>query len=349
MNQNAVRFGIVGAGAIAQSYALAFESCSMAQVAAGVDARSDAAAALAERLKCKSFTSHSEMAKKSELDAVLICTPPNTHADLCVEFLERGIAVLCEKPLSIDVPSAQGMIETSRRTGVKMTMASKFRFVQDVVLAKALLTSGILGDIVLIENVFTSRVNMTKRWNSDPGISGGGVLIDNGTHSVDLIRFFLGPLAEIHVVEGKRARDLPVEETVHVFVRSTSGVLGTVDLSWSINKEIESYLRIYGSEGTISVGWKDSRFLLSGSRDWHVFGKGYDKVQAFRSQIENFACALRGEEPLLLSLEDAMASVQVIEAAYASLRDSHWVPIPFPGSSRTSVTNPAPKSAQPAA
>ena len=89
--------------------------------------------------------------------------------------------------------------------------------------------------------------------------------------------------------------------------------------------------------------------MLSGSRDWHVFGKGYDKVQAFRSQIENFACALRGEEPLLLSLEDAMASVQVIEAAYASLRDSHWVPIPFPGSSRTSVTNPAPKSAQPAA
>ncbi len=349
MNQNAVRFGIVGAGAIAQSYALAFESCSMAQVAAVVDARPDAAAALAERLKCKSFTSHSEMAEKSELDAVLICTPPNTHADLCVEFLERGIAVLCEKPLSIDVPSAQRMIETSRRTGIKMTMASKFRFVQDVVLAKALLTSGILSDIVLIENVFTSRVNMTKRWNSDPGISGGGVLIDNGTHSVDLIRFFLGPLAEIHVVEGKRARDLPVEETVHVFVRSTSGVLGTVDLSWSINKEIESYLRIYGSEGTISVGWKDSRFLLSGSRDWHVFGKGYDKVQAFRSQIENFACALRGEEPLLLSLEDAMASVQVIEAAYASLRDSHWVPIPFPGSSRTSVTNPAPKSAQPAA
>jgi len=79
-----------------------------AQVAAVVDARPDAAAALAERLKCKSFTSHSEMAEKSELDAVLICTPPNTHADLCVEFLERGIAVLCEKPLSIDVPAHKG-------------------------------------------------------------------------------------------------------------------------------------------------------------------------------------------------------------------------------------------------
>jgi len=313
MNHDPVRFGLVGAGAIAQSYALAFDSCSLARVVAVADARPQAAAALARRLKCKPFNAYYEMAEQAELDAVLICTPPNTHAEICVEALERGVAVLCEKPLSIDVPSAQRMIETSRNTGVKMTMASKFRFVQDVVLAKALVTSGILGDIVLI---------------------------DNGTHSVDLIRYFLGPLAEIHVVEGKRGRDLPVEETVHVFVRSTSGVLGTVDLSWSINKELDSYLRIYGSEGTISVGWKDSRFLLSGSRDWHVFGKGYDKVQAFRSQIENFACAFCGEETLLLSPEDALASVQVIEAAYASLRDSHWIPIPLcSGSHPTSGTS----------
>src|SRR3989442_13018892 len=128
------------------------------------------------------------------------------------------------------------MIESSRNTGVKMTMASKFRFVQDVVLAKALVTSGILGDIVLIENVFTSRVDMSKRWNSDPSISGGGVLIDNGTHSVDLISYFLGPLAEINVNEGNSGLDLPVELAEHVFVVSSVGILGAFEISWYMNR-----------------------------------------------------------------------------------------------------------------
>jgi predicted dehydrogenase len=100
-------------------------------------------------------------------------------------------------------------------------------------------------------------------------------------------------------------------------------------------------LRIYGSEGTISVGWKESRYLLSGSREWKTFGNGYDKVQAFRSQIENFVNSLCGKEPLLPTLEDAFASVHVIEAGYASLRDSRWVPIPvheaMPSSGRKST------------
>ncbi len=133
---------------------------------------------------------------------------------------------------------------------------------------------------------------MTQRWNSDPTISGGGVLIDNGTHSVDIMRYFLGPIAEIQVVEGKRVQDIPVEDTVRVFVRSAAGVMGTIDLSWSINKELPYYLSIYGSAGTLHVGWKESKFRRSGDADWTVFGNGYDKIQAFGSQLDNFVAAI---------------------------------------------------------
>jgi predicted dehydrogenase len=168
---------------------------------------------------------------------------------------------------------------------------------------------------------------MSSRWNSDPTISGGGVLIDNGTHSVDLLRYFLGPLAAIQVVEGKRVQGLPVEDTARLFVRSVSGVMGTIDLSWSINKELNSYINIYGSKGTVFVGWKESKYRDSATGNWVVFGKGYDKVQAFRSQIANFCKAVRGEEPLLINAADALASVEAIEAAYRALRRNRWTAV----------------------
>ncbi|MGZ0165814.1 MAG: Gfo/Idh/MocA family protein, partial [Planctomycetales bacterium] len=166
-----------------------------------------------------------------------------------------------------------------------------------------------------------------QRWNSNPEISGGGVLIDNGTHSVDIIRYFLGPVAEVQVVEGRRIQQLDVEDTVRMFVRTNEGVMGSIDLSWSMNKEQPYYLSIYGSHGTVLVGWKESKYRRSNDTDWVQFGEGYNKFQAFRGQIENFTRAIRGEDKLLVSPEDALASVEVIETAYDSLHHSVWQPV----------------------
>ena len=327
MNDKRLRFGMVGAGGIAQAYAEAFKNWDVARIVAVADTRLRRPRRFAEGIGCQSYDSYQAMAKKEKLDAVMVCTPPVTHPEICLYFLERKVHVLCEKPLSIDVKNARLMVEAAADANVKLTMASKFRYVEDVIRAKSIVTSGILGEIVLFENAFTSRVDMSSRWNAESKISGGGVLIDNGTHSVDLMRYFLGPLADVQVVEGKRVQGLAVEDTVRIFVRSISGIMGTVDLSWSINKELDSYINIYGSHGTVFVGWKESKYRQSSSRDWVVFGKGYDKVQAFRSQINNFCKAIRGEETLLINAEDALASVEVIEAAYAALRQNHWTAV----------------------
>ena len=324
---NKLRFGIVGAGAIAQSYAQAFEHSNCAAVVAVADVRAEAARALSERLRCQSFSSFQTMVKRVRVDAAVVCTPPVTHAEVCLHLIEQGVHVICEKPLSTDLKSAKRMLEAARKAGVTLTMASKFRYVDDVVRAKSIVTSGILGEIILFENAFTSRVDMSSRWNSDPKVSGGGVLIDNGAHSVDLMRYFLGPLADVQVVEGKRVQGLGVEDTVRIFVRSVNGIMGNIDLSWSINKELDSFINIYGSHGTVSVGWRSSRYRQSSSPDWIHFGKGFDKVQALRSQIDNFAKALLGQEMLLITAEDALASVEVIDAAYNSLREARWTAV----------------------
>jgi predicted dehydrogenase len=234
------------------------------------------------------------------------------------------VHVLCEKPLSTTVESATRMLECANVNGTVLTMASKFRYVSDIRMAKALVDVRAIGELVFVENAFTSRIEMSSRWNADPAVSGGGVLIDNGTHAVDILRYFLGRLADVQIVEGRRIQGLPVEDTVRLFVRNDEGVMGTSDLSWTIDKEMSTYLRVYGSEGTILVGWKESKYRRSTDADWTLFGRGYDKIQAFRSQIVNFCEAICGEADLLITPRDALASVETICAAYAALHRSRW-------------------------
>ena len=324
---NKLRFGLVGAGGIAQAYAQAFRETHLAQLVAVSDVRLDAATAIAQTLNAKAYESHLEMVDEHELDAVIVCTPPVSHPDICRDLCQQGVNVLCEKPLAITSDAARRMFEAAEVNGVKLTMASKFRYAEDVVRAKSIVSSGILGDIILFENVFTARVDMSNRWNSKPEIAGGGVLIDNGTHSVDIMRYFFGPVAELQVVEGKRVQNLDVEDTVRMFVKTTCGVMGSIDLSWSMNKEQPAFLSIYGSQGTVLVGWKESKYRRSSDSDWIVFGKGYNKVQAFRGQIDNFSRAIRGDDKMLVDPEDALASVEVIEAAYRALGHAQWEPV----------------------
>ncbi len=321
-----LRIGMVGAGAIAGAYAELFQHVDVAQVVGVVDVDADAAHALAARLDAIPFASHTEL-DQVDCDAVIICTPPVTHVKIASYFLERAVPVLCEKPLAINTSSARRLVELAHRNGVMLTMAAKFRYVDDVIRAKSIVDSGILGDIILFENAFASRVAMAGRWNADPEISGGGVLIDNGTHSVDIVRYFLGPIAEVMAVEAKRVQRLPVEDTAQLFLRTACDVPATVDLSWSINKELDSYINVYGSNGTIRVGWRESKFRQATSPDWVVFGHGYDKVACMRRAVENFCRAVRGEEQLLIKPDEAIASVDVIEAAYRSLGRGGWTPV----------------------
>jgi predicted dehydrogenase len=319
-----LKFALIGTGGIAQTYAQAFQTSQCCQLVAVADTRTEAAAACAEPFGAQSFADYKTLAENAEFDAVIISTPPNTHPEIAEYFMNRGKHVLCEKPLCLTVAKARRMIETAEKTGVTFTMATKFRYCEDVVTAKSILASGVLGEVVQFENAFTAKVDMSQRWNSDAEISGGGVLIDNGTHSVDIIRYFLGPITYVLALETSGTQNLSVDENVKLLAKTADGVAASVDLTWGINKELPNFISIYGAAGTLHVGWRESKYKLNSSPDWTVFGKGYDKVQAFRAKIENFRNAIVEGEELLTKPADALASVEVIEAAYKSLRQNLW-------------------------
>jgi predicted dehydrogenase len=325
--QRDLRVGLVGAGGIAQSYVQVFDDVPGARITAVADVRGRAASSIAEAVRGTAYPSHRALLEEADVDAVLVCTPPDTHPEIVLQSIERGLHVMCEKPLAIDVQNAAAMVAAADEAGVVFTMAAKFRFVDDVIRARQIVDSGILGELIVVENSFASRVDMSRRWNSDPAVSGGGVLIDNGTHSVDIVRSFLGPISDVMAVEGKRVQRLPVEDTASMLVRTPDGALGTIDLSWSVDRVTDSYLTVYGSEGTISVGWNGARYRQASSPDWVEFGHGYRKVACMGAQVVNFCDAIRDGEPLVVTADDAIASVAVIEAAYASLERSDWISV----------------------
>jgi len=237
--------------------------------------------------------------------------------------MNMGIHVLCEPPLAIKSHDARRMINVSRANDAVFTMGSQFRFAEDLQETRRLINSGILGDIVLFENKFAGQVDASQRWNSTPEISGGGVLIDRGTHSVDIMRFLLGSIIDLQVVEGRRIQVPDVEDTVRLFLRSESGAAGSIDLSWSMNNVHSHFISVYGSEGTLLVGWDESKYRSNDS-DWTVFGSGYNEVAAFSSQILNFVETIYGDQELAVSHEAALASVSTIETGYEALRTEKW-------------------------
>ena len=168
---------------------------------------------------------------------------------------------------------------------------------------------------------------MADRWNATKAVSGGGVLIDNGSHSADIARYLLGPIVQVQAQPGIPTQGLEVEDTVRVQFLTRGGVLGTFDLSWSITKDSKNYIQVFGSEGTLQVGWKGSRYCQDGSSKWIPFGSGYDKVKSFANQHLNFISCLKGKDKPVITAEDSLASVQVVEAAYRSAGSNHWLRI----------------------
>ena len=94
-----------------------------------------------------------------------------------------------------------------------------------------------------------------------------------------------------------------------------------------MNKERDSFIEIYGSEGTVRVGWKASMYRQASSSDWVQFGSGYDKLGAMTAQVQNFLGGVQGTESLLITAEDGIASVAVVAAAYESLNSPSWVAV----------------------
>jgi predicted dehydrogenase len=312
--------GIVGAGAIGAVHLDCATHHDDAKLVAVCDENEGRVAAAAEKTGARGYASYRELVYEERLDGVVLCTPPVTHPEIATFFLERGVDVLCEKPLAITGTAARDMYACARRNGRLLMLASKFRYVGDVAAARRIVREGTLGPIRHAEIAFISNVDMRGRWNADPAISGGGVVIDNGSHAADLCRYLFGKVTYVAAVGYSRTESLPVEDSAYLYLGTGDGTGVTVDLSWSLDRQLPYYIRIFGRYGRLCVGWKETT-LATGGAEATVIGSGYLKRDAFLAVQRDFVEASSGKGHARIDALDALASVDVVEAAYASMRD----------------------------
>ena len=320
-----LRFAQIGCGRIGQSHLASIQANSDCELFGIVDLREAPRKAAQEQHGCRSCADYKDPELASNVNAVIICTPPSSHFEIASYFLRKGINVLCEKPLALRTSDAETMAKLGKAANALLMMCSKFRYVDDIIETKAILESGLLGQVLLFENSFCSRVSMRERWNSDRKIAGGGVLIDNGSHSVDIARYLLGPIVCVHAQCSEGTQDLDVEETAQIVFQSVGGTLGVIHTSWSIENPGEPYIRIQGTEGSLEVNWHGSRRRISNQDTWVDFGEGYAKEKAIQRQLANFIATVFDREEALIGVEDSIASVRTIEAAYASALEGRMI------------------------
>ena len=258
----------------------------------------------------------------------ILATPPHTHPALALRLLEAGIPVLCEKPLAPDLEQAREMLQSARDKGLPLHLASKYRFCPDVKRAGEILASGVLGEPVAGLIYFSGYFPVEGTWRVDPALSGGGVLADNAPHAVDLARLLLGEVEGALAFPLPRVQEIPVEDSAWVHFRHNGNKLTAAFLSWSLSSPHPWYCQVECSEGTLLLGWRESKYHVKDAPDWVVFGEGFQRDRALASMAGAFARAVRGEEPFPMSEADALATARISAAAVRSLETGGMEEIP---------------------
>jgi perosamine synthetase len=317
--QQKIAIGVIGCGQMGRWHLNSYKNNPTCQVIAVADTDFAKAEAFAAEVGARAYRTHTEMIRNESLAGVSVCTLPVTHKDIVVDLLRAGIHVLCEKPLTISVEHASEMLETAAEKNLLLLPAFKFRFYDEVLRAKELIDRGSLGKVLSFRLMFGGYTDMTGTWYARKELSGGGIIMDNGPHAFDLIRFLLGDIRNISA-HGCYIQDMQVEDTAQLTLRLENGSTGTVDLSWSCSTPAKSYLEIYGEDGAVLLDGEGMTYKFKTWNEWKRIPNEKSGPAAFARQIDHFVESVAGQKPTRLNNNDGLISQTLIEAAYESVR-----------------------------
>ncbi|MFA6714586.1 MAG: Gfo/Idh/MocA family oxidoreductase [Victivallales bacterium] len=333
MPKRKISYGIVGAGIIADTHANALAMSKNSKLTAVYDRDPRRSRDFAAKYKVKSFNSLEAFLKDREIDVVTIAVPSGLHAEIAIPAANAGKHILCEKPLDINIEKAESIINACRRNKVLLSTVFQLRLSPEIQKIKRVLSKGLFGKIIHI----SARIKWFRSqeyydsvaWRGAWAIAGGGALMTQGIHDLDLLLYLNGNPVEVCAFTGTLTHTgIEVEDNAVVSVRWPNGSLGTIEASTSCNPPFPRRLEITGERGSVVledgkiIRWdlQDGNTEVSGSFP----GGGTSDPASISSQghcqqIEELSEAiLNGSQVLSLPGEEGLRSIRFINAVYES-------------------------------
>ena len=326
------RFAILGCGLIGDIHAQAILSHPDAELYAMCDVSAERAGDYASRYGARVFTSYDELLADPSVDAVSICTPSGMHADQAIAALRAGKHVLLEKPMALTGRDALRIREAEAESGKLVSVVFQTRYVEDIRYLKSLIEDGRFGTLAFCDLYMKYWRDPTyyseSPWRGTFAIDGGGALMNQGIHGVDVMHFLFGEAKLIGARVKTLVHDIETEDTAAAVVEYPSGALGVIEASTSASPGFSRRIEVNGSRGYAVVNDSalvklvlDGVTLVDKSLDTDA-GTASDPsrmtCEKHALQIRNFIDAARGEAELISNSYNGYTAVKFIEDIYNS-------------------------------
>jgi len=279
----------------------------------------------------KLYYDYEELLRKEELDAVIVTSENARHREMVTVATERGVHVLCEKPIATSLKDADEMIASAERAGVKLQIAFVMRYHPATVKVKEIVDAGEIGKILTITS--TNHGKYPGGWFGIPELSGGGAIMDHTVHVADLMRWYTGSeVVEVHAYVGENIRSyLRCEDCALISLRFKDGTIASIDCSWSRPDEWpiwgDVFLQIIGTEGCIVVDAFRSAVHYAGGGTpltWASFGTNPDE-----EMIKHFVKVIEEDLEPRASGVDGRKALEIALAAYLSNERGRPIELPL--------------------
>ena len=328
-----VGFAIAGSGMVADVQATALQEIEEARLIGVWSYTPGKTKKFADQYHIKGYQSYEDLLRDHDVQGVIVCLPSGYHAEYGVKAAASGKHVIVEKPIDISIHKARSLIEECRKNQVKLSVIFQYRFTPAARKIREAIDQGLLGKLILgdahVKWYRSPEYYLSNPWRGSKAIDGGGALMMQAIHTIDLLQWFMGGVKSVMGTVKTFIHKIDSEDLGVAAVEYVNGAVGVIEGSTAIQPSFKERIEIHGEKGSIILEggsikeWKvedcneadyvDAQKVVYGSSSSPAISHVNHKAQ-----LQNIIHAIRNNQEPLVNGEEGLKSLQIVLGIYRS-------------------------------